>query len=443
MRGNLSVSWATSSAEGAGPPVFPPELPFLEAVQVAATLFRRTDGGPFLLVERAGFVASERYAFLAEPGGAWSRALTEGFVELESSGDGPGRRVFVLAHRPGDVQWVAVVELAAAASAALLGPALCGYLASRVDAVEQRALSPLPAWLRPQALDLARRSGPLLLLSEPGCGAEALARAIALVRFLRPGAAALWEPGRLSEQVQLRELFGEAAGRRLGGEDPTRVPLVEGPERALVILEVSALARPAQLRLHSFLAAEEGGGRFWILQSCRNLEAMARAGRFDPGLWSRIRDGVQVLPPLRTQSEPQLRAEVDRLLERLARVHRREVRCSPEALGALAAHRWPGNWEELALVVERAFLLAPGERIEEQDLTFPGPVEVRPGSGLDLRRRSEELERQLLMEAYSLHAGNQVHMARALGISRGSLQYKMDKFGFLGTPGEGEGREGA
>ncbi|HNL00326.1 MAG TPA: helix-turn-helix domain-containing protein, partial [Leptospiraceae bacterium] len=45
------------------------------------------------------------------------------------------------------------------------------------------------------------------------------------------------------------------------------------------------------------------------------------------------------------------------------------------------------------------------------------------------RRRTADLERRLILEAYSLHAGNQVHMARALGISRGSLQYKLAKYG--------------
>ena len=426
----------------AGAPLLASSLPFLGAEGVTGALFRRSEGGAFLLVERTGSPgAVGRYGFLNEPGGAWAAALANGFAEVPGSwAQAPSGRVFVVVHVPDDAQWVLVVELQASGSAESVGRALQGYLASRVGSMEYRALSVLPDWLRPDALALARRPGPILLQSEAGCGATALARAVVLTRFLRDDAAVFWEPARLSGQVQLRELFGEAAGRRLGGPDPTRVPLAEGPDRAVVILEAASLTRSAQLRLHSLLAGEEGRGRLWILQSCRDLGAMAKAGKFDPGLWSRLRDSVFVLPPLRALPDA-LPSEVQRLLARLGGIFRRDLECSPEALQALQAHHWPGNWEELARVLERAFLVAGGSHIVPRDLFFQPSGDGPAAGALDLRGRSEELEWSLLLEAYALHAGNQVHMARALGISRGSLQYKLEKHGLLANEAGGEGQE--
>jgi transcriptional regulator with PAS, ATPase and Fis domain len=50
---------------------------------------------------------------------------------------------------------------------------------------------------------------------------------------------------------------------------------------------------------------------------------------------------------------------------------------------------------------------------------------------LDLRRSVEVLEKQKVLHAMKLFSGNQMRMSKALGISRGSLQYKMKQMGLL------------
>jgi transcriptional regulator with PAS, ATPase and Fis domain len=50
---------------------------------------------------------------------------------------------------------------------------------------------------------------------------------------------------------------------------------------------------------------------------------------------------------------------------------------------------------------------------------------------LDLRRSVEILEKHKVLHAMKLFSGNQMRMSKALGISRGSLQYKMKQMGLL------------
>ncbi|RMF81235.1 MAG: hypothetical protein D6739_09455 [Nitrospirae bacterium] len=114
---------------------------------------------------------------------------------------------------------------------------------------------------------------------------------------------------------------------------------------------------------------------------------------------------------------------------------------SDEALARLAAYPWPGNVRELRNVIERAHILADGERIEVDDL----PAEVRGGGaggatpqasngGFSLPEQGvnlEEVERRLLTEALERTGGNQTQAAALLGLGRDALRYRMKKFGLL------------
>jgi transcriptional regulator of acetoin/glycerol metabolism len=283
----------------------------------------------------------------------------------------------------------------------------------------------LPVWLREFPAKIRGLSSPALLVSEPGSGMEELVRGCLREQFGSEEEGIFFHPGRLSEAVQLREIFGDSAGARLGGAG-AGLPLLERSGRLIFIQEAGLLSHQAQLRLYARLAGEEDD-RFWIFGSSRDLEAMAGAGEFLSGL-ARLLGGNQlVLPPVRACREF-LEEEVERLLDLQAVRTGRVVRLSPEALDVLMEYEWPGNWWELRKVLESAVLLCEEGIVRPGDLRLDGPGLERPDD-LNLRKRSEELEKSLLLQAHALHGGNQVQMARALGISRGSLQYKLEKYG--------------
>ena len=224
--------------------------------------------------------------------------------------------------------------------------------------------------------------------------------------------------------MQLRELFGDPAGVRLGVKSPG-ISIVDRKEPVVVIQEAGDLDRLAQLRLLSLFSTRDEK-KLWIFETCRDLHQMTASERFLGGLNELLWRNAISLPPLR-KCISQLHKEVERLMSNFREKYRREVELNPEAQNALTAYHWPGNWRELKNTLESAFLMVSDNLIREKDLRLGRWALPEDWDDLNLRKHSEALEKMILLRAYSLHSGNQVQMARALGISRGSLQYKMDK----------------
>src|SRR5205085_11227325 len=95
---------------------------------------------------------------------------------------------------------------------------------------------------------------------------------------------------------------------------------------------------------------------------------------------------------------------------------------------------WPGNIRELRNAMERAVLLSGGELILTEHL----PAKVRQGAQLapvseaaDAERLGE-IERQAIFQALRNHDFNRTETAKALGISRRALLYKLQRFRELG-----------
>jgi two-component system NtrC family response regulator len=162
----------------------------------------------------------------------------------------------------------------------------------------------------------------------------------------------------------------------------------------------------------------------------RDLEREVRQGRFREDLFYRLNVIPIKLPPLRDR-----RTDVPLLVEHFLAKHGepgRTRRVAPQALEALVEYGWPGNVRELESVIERTLLLADDDVIRLVDL----PAEVRmrrqsastvpvdiPEDGLDL----EALERSLLLQALDKAGGNVTRAARLLGLSRRTLQYRLER----------------
>ncbi len=105
-----------------------------------------------------------------------------------------------------------------------------------------------------------------------------------------------------------------------------------------------------------------------------------------------------------------------------------------EALEKLVAYAWPGNVRELENVIERAVILAEGERIMARELPA-NVVDARdgnapPGPGdLSLKRGRRVVEADLIRRALSATDGNRTKAARLLEISHRALLYKLKDYG--------------
>jgi DNA-binding NtrC family response regulator len=137
-----------------------------------------------------------------------------------------------------------------------------------------------------------------------------------------------------------------------------------------------------------------------------------------------------MLPPLRER-----RTDIPLLVEHFMKKYEGGTRrtMGDKALKALVEYDWPGNVRELESVVERALLLAEGDEILPSDLPSavraglsvprrPLALEI-PEAGIDL----EAVERSLVLRALEKAEGNVSRAARLLGLTRRTMQYRLEK----------------
>jgi DNA-binding NtrC family response regulator len=114
-------------------------------------------------------------------------------------------------------------------------------------------------------------------------------------------------------------------------------------------------------------------------------------------------------------------------LSQYASRYRRPVKgIEPAAIMSLLQYAWPGNVRELEHTMERAVLMCRTEQIQPGDL---GLGSLR-GQVHNLEELSlETVESILIRKALQRFQGNVSQAAEALGLSRGALYRRMEKYG--------------
>jgi len=158
-----------------------------------------------------------------------------------------------------------------------------------------------------------------------------------------------------------------------------------------------------------------------------SLQDAIAAGQFREDLLFRLNTVEIHVPALRERREdiPALAAH---FLKRYAQRYRAPVTgFAAPALQAMMQYGWPGNVRELEHTLERAVLMAHGEEIQVSDLGLN--VQQR-SQGLNLEELSiEEVEGMLVRKALQRFHGNVSQAAEALGLSRGALYRRMERYG--------------
>ncbi len=279
----------------------------------------------------------------------------------------------------------------------------------------------------------------VLITGESGTGKELLARSIhaASARADKPFVAV--NCGALAENLIESELFGHEKGAFTGASDQ-RIGRFEAASGGTFFLdEAGDLTPSVQAKLLRVLqehVIERIGSNTEIPVEVRiiaatnqNLKALVKKGRFREDLYYRLSVIELELPPLRERAEdiPGLAVYfVHKFRKRIGRA--RQV-LSRDALAALHAYSWPGNVRELANVMERAVVLASGDRIDTADL----PKEIcspipKLMADRKLREAREGFEREFILRALTRHSGNVSETSSILGIARKNLQEKIRRY---------------
>ena len=247
------------------------------------------------------------------------------------------------------------------------------------------------------------------------------------------------------------ELFGHEKGsftgaiaRKLGKFELARYGTVFLDE----ISEMSFNLQAKLLRVLQEMEFERVGGKDRVKVHARimaatnkDLKALVKEGKFRDDLYYRLNIVAINLPPLRERRQdiPPL---IDYLLSKInLELHKKIIGVSAEMMDKFMDYQWPGNVRELENVLVRAAVVAKGQVLGVNDFPELGKddpsasssdeatAEIfehpEPGKFLTLDQVEERYIRKIIRETDK----NKGEVCEILGVSRPTLERKLDKYG--------------
>jgi len=286
----------------------------------------------------------------------------------------------------------------------------------------------------------------LLITGESGTGKEVVADLIhrwsarAAAPFVKVNCAAI--PENLLES----ELFGHEKGAFTGAIARRIGRFEEADKGTLLLDEIGEMPPVLQAKLLRITQdgtfnrvgsnAEQKTHVRVLAATNRDLEREVAEGRFREDLYYRLNVMEIHVPPLRDR-----KADIVPLAHRFAaELGKGKCRFSPGAMSCMELYEWPGNVRELRNAVERAVLLARGEVILPEYLpkrvqqSLPDADSSKPVAG----QQMNDIERAAILKALRENGFNRTETARALGISRRTLAYRLREYRAMGYPVDGE-----
>ncbi len=275
----------------------------------------------------------------------------------------------------------------------------------------------------------------VLITGESGTGKEVVADVLHAWSSRASGPLVKVNCAAIPETLLESELFGHEKGA-FTGASAMRVGRFEEADNGTIFLdEIGEMSPPLQAKL---LRVTQDG-RFQrigsnrevranvrlLAASNRNLEDEVKHGRFREDLFYRLNVVELHVVPLRERREDIL--PLANLF--VTEFARGRARLSETAVASLQNYPWPGNVRELRNAMERAVLLSRSELILPEHLPNRIREAVKAATPvLSSDAQLEDVERQAILTALKQHNYNRTETAKALGISRRALIYKLQRF---------------
>ena len=264
-------------------------------------------------------------------------------------------------------------------------------------------------------IKLADRVAPthatVLLTGETGTGKEVLAKYIHKASQRVEKAFVAVNCAALPETLLESELFGHEKGAFTGAIQQ-RIGRFELADNGTLFLVGGTQTISCDVRI--------------IAATNRDLKKGIEEGKFRDDLFYRLNVFPIHVPPLRDR-----RDDIPELVDHFTKLACANLGVIPHvvsqsAQAVLAAYHWPGNIRELSNVVERAVLLCDGAEILPTHL--PSEIASARPAGTPSEGRLRGAERDMIVKALHEAHWNQTQAARALGISRDNLRYRLKKY---------------
>jgi len=282
----------------------------------------------------------------------------------------------------------------------------------------------------------AKTDANILITGESGTGKELVARAIHQASLRANKTFINVDMGAISESLFESELFGHKKGAftdakadRIG-----RFELAQGG--SLFLDELANLPLNQQAKLLTALQNREitpvGGVKPFAIDirlisaTNDNLLEAVDSGRFRQDLLYRINTIEIRLPPLRDRKED-IPLLITYYLKYFCQKYNRELVINASDIQKLSRYSWPGNVRELCHAIERAVILTDSEHLDISSIIYI----KQPESNVDTGPKTfnlEKVEEITIASALSHFKGNVSQAAKALGLTRGALYRRLDKY---------------
>jgi transcriptional regulator with PAS, ATPase and Fis domain len=301
-----------------------------------------------------------------------------------------------------------------------------------------------------KVVDLARRvakvDSTVLITGESGSGKERVARLVHDESTRAAGPFIAVNCGAITETLLESELFGHARGAFTGATHD-RPGLFESANGGTLLLdEVGDVSPGMQVKLLRAIQEREvrrvGENKNRkvdvriIAATNRNLAMGVESGSFRQDLYYRLKVIELQVPPLRERRDDILPLARVLLAGSAHWMKRKVTGLTPSTTDQLLRYPWPGNVRELENAMERAVALAPGSRVELEDL----PEEIRQACPVPVVtdgsvRPLDEIEKEYILAALALNSGNQTRTAVQLHIGSATLYRKLKSYGLIAGNG--------
>lgn len=297
--------------------------------------------------------------------------------------------------------------------------------------------------------EVSKTDTTVLITGESGTGKELLSRATHINSprskgpFLPVNCAAI--PASLLEA----ELFGYERGAFTGALQRKKGKFEMASGGTLFLDEIGDMELDVQAKFLRVLESQEferlGGDKSIqadvriITATNKDLEKMVAEKSFREDLYYRVSVFPIRIPPLRERRDD-IPLLSHHFINEFSRAFGRKVPVlSDKVMEMLIGHPWKGNIRELRNVLERAMILAKGDRITRRHVIL-NEAHEKPFSTMnidqivslliqDYRVGLEEIETKCIQFALESSNHNVSRAARMLGLSRATLRYRLEKMG--------------
>jgi len=305
--------------------------------------------------------------------------------------------------------------------------------------------TPLMKEVMDTLLRAAKTPASILILGESGTGKSVVARAVHRQSRLADRPFVTVSCPSLSKELLESELFGHVKGAFTGALRDHWGKVKAAAGGTLFLDEIGDLPmeiQPKLLRLLQEREYERVGENVTrhaevriIAATSQDLRKRVADGAFREDLFFRLNVIMAEMPPLRERPGDLIRFAGHYFKHFAALCGRRLEGISEEAAAAIRAYAWPGNLRELRNAIERAVIMAKGNKINLEDL----PAELRSRTAPSTKGNGTPLEVGALVSMEKLEeahlrkvlerTGNLAEAAEVLGIDQATLYRKRKKIG--------------